>query len=61
MEWVPQSNGVGLGIRILSDARTIRVGVAADAGLLREPFELANAVEAGVDAVTTTPEQATGH
>lgn len=60
MVWVPQSNGVGLGVSILSYDGAVRVGVASDAGLLPEPFDLAEAFETEVDAVTaaleTTPE-----
>lgn len=49
--WVPQSNGVGLGISILSYDGSVRVGVAADAGLLPEPFDLAGAFEAELEDV----------
>ncbi len=50
--WVPQSNGIGLGISLLSYDGDIRVGVAADRGLLPEPVELAEAFEAEFEAIT---------
>lgn len=49
--WVPQSNGIGLGISILSYDGSVRVGVASDKGLLPEPFDLAGAFEAELEAV----------
>lgn len=44
--WPPQSNGIGVGISILSYDGSVRVGVAADKGLLPEPADLAGAFEA---------------
>ncbi|MFB6164413.1 MAG: wax ester/triacylglycerol synthase family O-acyltransferase [Haloarculaceae archaeon] len=59
MFWVPQSNGIGLGISIFSYDGRVRVGVAADARLLDEPFELADAFEAEIDALAAArPERA---
>jgi diacylglycerol O-acyltransferase len=37
MFWVPQSGGLGLGLSILSFNGQVRVGVAADAGLVKDP------------------------
>lgn len=49
--WVPQSNGIGLGISILSYDGSVRVGVASDKGLLPQPFDLASAFEAELDDI----------
>jgi WS/DGAT/MGAT family acyltransferase len=35
--WVPQSGRLGLGVSILSYAGSVRVGIAADAGLIPDP------------------------
>lgn len=40
MFWVPQSGGLGLGISILSYNGSVRVGIAADAGLVQYPDRL---------------------
>lgn len=40
MFWVPQSGRLGLGVSILSYAGEVRVGVAADAGLIPDPESL---------------------
>ncbi len=40
MFWVPQSGRLGLGVSILSYAGEVRVGVAADAGLIPDPERL---------------------
>jgi hypothetical protein len=40
MFWVPQSGGLGLGLSILSYNNQVRVGAAADAGLVRDPEAL---------------------
>lgn len=40
MFWVPQSGRLGLGISILSYAGTVRVGIAADAGLVPDPGQV---------------------
>jgi len=37
MFWVPQSGRLGLGVSILSYAGEVRVGIAADAGLIPDP------------------------
>lgn len=50
--WVPQSNGVGLGLSVFSYDGALRVGVAADANLLPEPFDLAEAFEAELSSIT---------
>jgi len=61
--WVPQSNGIGLGISILSYDGGVRVGVAADKGLLPEPFDLGGAFETELEAIVgadeSEPEAAT--
>lgn len=57
--WVPQSNGVGLGLSIFSYNGAVRVGVAADENVLEDPFELAELFEAELDAVT--PPQTAKH
>ena len=43
--WVPQANGQGLGISIISYNGTVRVGIAADANLMPEPHLMADAFE----------------
>jgi hypothetical protein len=40
MFWVPQSGRLGLGVSILSYAGEVRVGIAADAGLIPDPERL---------------------
>jgi len=45
MFWVPQSGGLGLGLSILSYNNSVRVGVAADAGLVKYPEALARDFE----------------
>ncbi len=40
MFWVPQSGRLGLGVSLISYADTVRIGVAADAGLLPRPEDL---------------------
>jgi len=45
MFWVPQSGGLGLGLSILSYNNAVRVGVAADAGLVKYPEALARDFE----------------
>jgi WS/DGAT/MGAT family acyltransferase len=46
MFWVPTSQGIGLGISIFSYDGDVRVGIAADAGLLPEPTRLSEAFTA---------------
>lgn len=46
MFWVPQSGHLGLGVSILSYGGFVRVGVAADAGLVPDPGLLASRIEA---------------
>jgi WS/DGAT/MGAT family acyltransferase len=53
MFWVPQSNGIGVGVSILSYDGHVRVGVTADRNLVPEPFDLAEAFEAELEAMTT--------
>jgi diacylglycerol O-acyltransferase len=43
--WAPEANDQGLSLSIFSYAGHIRVGVAADAGLIDEPAKLADALE----------------
>ena len=45
MFWVPQSGGLGLGLSILSYAGKVRVGIAADKGLVSKPELLAQDFE----------------
>jgi diacylglycerol O-acyltransferase len=47
--WAPEANDVGLSLSIFSYDGSIRVGVAADAGLLDDPAVLADALEAELD------------
>ncbi|PSP66017.1 hypothetical protein BRC85_11415 [Halobacteriales archaeon QS_1_69_70] len=49
MFWVPQANDQGLGISIFSYDGAVRLGIAADANLLDEPDELAEAFRAEVE------------
>ncbi|QDG53239.1 wax ester/triacylglycerol synthase family O-acyltransferase [Persicimonas caeni] len=51
MFWVPQSQGVGVGVSIFSYNGGVRLGVAADAGLLAEPRALVDAYEAEMRAL----------
>jgi len=51
MFWVPQSNGIGIGVSILSYDGDVRVGVATDRGLVPEPFDLAEAFETELAAM----------
>jgi hypothetical protein len=46
MFWVPTSQVIGLGISIFSYDGDVRVGIAADAGLLPEPTRLSEAFTA---------------
>lgn len=46
MFWVPQSGGLGLGLSILSYNGQVRVGIAADAGLIEKPERLVQDFEA---------------
>jgi WS/DGAT/MGAT family acyltransferase len=62
MFWVPQSGRLGLGVSILSYGGSVRVGVAADAGLMPRPEELAEYFEEAVaelEATAMEPAQAT--
>lgn len=43
--WVPQTASVGVGLSIFSYAGTVRVGVAADVGLVPDPQALADLVD----------------
>lgn len=47
--WAPEANDQGLSLSIFSYAGSIRVGVAADAGLLEEPSRLADALEREIE------------
>jgi len=54
MFWVPQSGRLGLGVSILSYGGSVRVGVAADAGLMPRPEELAEYFEEAVAELEAT-------
>ncbi len=47
--WVPQAAAVGVGISLFSYAGTVRVGVAADAGLVPDAQQLADALDAALE------------
>ena len=49
MFWVPQANDQGLGISIFSYDGAVRLGIAADANLLEDPDELAEAFRVEVE------------
>lgn len=49
MFWVPQSQGVGVGVSIFSYNGAVRLGIAADANLVADPDALADAFEAELD------------
>ena len=49
MFWVPQANDQGLGISIFSYDGAVRLGIAADANLLDDPDELAEAFRVEVE------------
>lgn len=49
--WVPQSQGVGIGLSILSYDGSVRIGIAADANLIEDPQDLADSLQAEVDSL----------
>lgn len=49
MVWAPEANDIGLSLTIFSYDGGVRVGVAADAGLLDRPAELAEALEREIE------------
>jgi hypothetical protein len=49
--WVPQSQGIGIGLSILSYDGTVRIGIASDAKLVSDPQALADSLQAEVDAL----------
>ncbi len=49
--WVPQTGSVGVGVSIFSYAGSVTVGVAADAGIVPDPTEIARHVEAELAAL----------
>lgn len=51
MFWVPQSGRLGLGVSIISYAGQVRVGVAADRGLVPSPEEIVTQFHAEFDAL----------
>ena len=51
MFWVPQAVDQGLGISIFSYDGDVRLGIAADASLLDDPAEFADAFRAEIDAL----------
>jgi WS/DGAT/MGAT family acyltransferase len=54
--WVPQAAAVGVGVSLFSYAGTVRIGVAADAGLVPDPQRLADDLdEALTELLRDTP------
>jgi len=51
MFWVPQAIDQGLGVSIFSYDGGVRLGIAADANLLEDPDELADAFRTEIDAL----------
>jgi hypothetical protein len=51
MFWVPQSARLGLGVSILSYAGEVRLGVAADSGLIPDPEPIIDAFEEEMKAM----------
>lgn len=49
--WVPQGNGQGLGISLISYNGGVRVGIAGDENILPEPHDLTETFEEEVDAL----------
>jgi diacylglycerol O-acyltransferase len=47
--WVPQAAAVGVGVSLFSYDGTVRVGVAADAGLVPDAQRLADALDAELE------------
>lgn len=47
--WVPQANDQGIGISIISYDGNVRVGVASDANLLSDPYEVTDAFETEIE------------
>lgn len=56
MFWVPQAIDQGLGVSIFSYDGGVRLGIAADANLLDDPDELADAFRTEVDALADEAE-----
>lgn len=52
--WAPEANDQGLSLSIFSYDGSIRVGVAADAGLLEQPTDLSDALETEIGELTPT-------
>lgn len=52
MFWVPQAHGCSVGLSIFTYDGRVRIGIAADAGLVPEPFRLADAFATEIDAMT---------
>ena len=53
--WAPVAGHIGTGISLVTYAGQVRIGIAADAGLVPDPFELAKAFEAEVEALLGGP------
>ena len=51
MAWVPQSGRLGLGMSVISYAGEIRLGVATDASLVRDPDQLVRAYDRSLESV----------
>ena len=47
--WVPQAAAVGVGVSLFSYAGTVRIGVAADAGLVPDAGRLARDLDAALE------------
>ncbi|HYE95656.1 MAG TPA: wax ester/triacylglycerol synthase family O-acyltransferase [Rubricoccaceae bacterium] len=45
MFWVPQAGDIGLGVSLISYAGTVRLGIAADANLVADPWALVRGFE----------------
>jgi diacylglycerol O-acyltransferase / wax synthase len=56
--WAPQTARVGLGISVSSYAGQMRIGIAADAGLVRDPSVLISCFHDELDALVTEVEHA---
>ncbi len=61
MFWVPQSGGLGLGISILSYAGGVRVGIAADAGLVEHPDRLVQDFEDAFEELLSSQKAQLAH
>lgn len=60
MFWVPQSGHLGLGVSIISYAGQVRVGIATDYGLVRDPDQIVAAYNAEFDELVEFARQQDG-